>query len=352
MKKWINRLVYVVVLLILIGCTKQPNVKENTSSDVKLNDGVAVETKAEYSEPNFIFAEIDDAVKLLAKEDDYTSKLSKFDYKAKFKVDKILTESERAEYYKNAVIEYNDESKEKLENAISKILKKIEPYELNLPEKIFLINTNGFIEGGAAYTRANAIIMPGAYVEYMNEAELESILSHELFHVYSRHNIDKRESIYSIIHYQKCSDLEIPKELKDFTIGNPDAPDMNYYINSLLDGKVSSWIPIIYSKEEYDLEADETFFKYLNDDMIAVEIINGRAVPILKEGSPIIVKKEELEDYYSLIGGNTDYTYHPEETMADNFVLMINDKDDEVKSPWVLKEMRSMIKGFSDIEEK
>lgn len=58
--------------------------------------------------------------------------------------------------------------------------------------------------------------------------------------------------------------------------------------------------------------------------MLLVNIVEGRAEPILVNTEPVIVSKNKLIDFYDLVGKNTNYTYHPEETIADNFVLNIN----------------------------
>ena len=49
-----------------------------------------------------------------------------------------------------------------------------------------------------------------------------------------------------------------------------------------------------------------------------------------------------LPGYFDQIGRNTQYIIHPEEILADNFVLMIDEKT-SVPSPEILQEMRVVL---------
>lgn len=350
-----KKILYLIAILIFITNSTGCQIKETNNQNESLNKVEQTNSNVEddilqketINNSKLYFPSIDETVNLLSIEDDYISKLSEFDYISKFKTDHILNEAERKLEYKKTIILYSEENKEKLEKTYNLIVEKMKDYKLNLPKNIWLANSKGLIESGAAYTRGNMIVMPEQMVENIDDKTLEEILTHEIFHVYSRYNKDKREELYNIIHYQKCESLDIPEILKGFTISNPDAPDLNYYINSLYEGKAMSWIPITYSNDSYDVKANKPFFAYLKDDMLAVKIIDNKPVPILVKDKLVIVSKNQLSDYYDLIGRNTNYTYHPEETLADNFVLMIQNKDEQVDSPWVIEELRAAIKGFS-----
>lgn len=281
------------------------------------------------------------AADILAKEDDYTSKLSLFDYASKFKSETPLDLEERKAAYSEAVLDFTDEQVKLLSKTVSSVDALFEGKNINIPDEVSIIITNGDIESNAAYTRGTSIIFPPRMLSSMNEDGMLDLFLHELFHVYSRYNKDKREAIYSIMGYKKCDELVMPDSLKDLTIANPDAPDNNYYINCIYEEKEISFIPIIYSKEAYDLRTNESFFRYLNDDMLAVDISGSIATPITVDGELLIVKKNELQNFYEQIGRNTGYTYHPEETMADNFVLLIRNKT--VADKWVLDGLAEII---------
>ena len=91
------------------------------------------------------------------------------------------------------------------------------------PEDDFIMSTDikyGFKELFYEYELPKDINIEG-----LDDKGLLELFLHELFHVYSRHNIDKREEMYAVIGYEKCEDLVFPDILKEVTIANPDAPD-------------------------------------------------------------------------------------------------------------------------------
>lgn len=66
-------------------------------------------------------------------------------------------------------------------------------------------------------------------------------------------------------------------------------------------------------------------------------------LPILVASHYQIISKSEISNYYELIGRNTEYTCHPDETMADNFDYTVKALDDQVKEPWILKSIREIL---------
>lgn len=309
------------------------------SVDANLNSN---EVK-EYSSFAINFLDPDEGVKVLANEDEYIKGFSRFDYMAKFKSEKMPNFEERMEMYEDNVLKWNEKEIEKIESVMSEIDKKIEKLNLNLPDEISIIKSNDWVESGASHTRGTSIVFSEGFINNSSESHFKTVFVHELFHIYSRYNKELRDELYGIINYERTEELVFPEEIKDLKISNPDAVENNYYIKCLYEGKEYCFIPVLYASEEYDISSNESFFKYVQDDMLAVEIKDGKSSPIYIDNKPLIVKKQDLENYYELIGNNTDYTYHPEETMADNFVFLV--LDNEVESPWVLDKMRSFFEA-------
>ena len=94
---------------------------------------------------------------------------------------------------------------------------------------MLFIKTTGNEEGGAAYTRANAIVLPEAEMTAPVE-KIRKTISHELFHVLSRANPDLREKLYAAIGFVKCDEVAFPLELKSRKLTNPDAPKNDHCI--------------------------------------------------------------------------------------------------------------------------
>ena len=286
----------------------------------------------------------EEALSILVVEDDYMRQFSPFDYLAKFGLEEVPESLDMLKpIYAKELIEWSEEEIQRITKVLESIEPRLEGMKITMPDELWFINETGKIEGGAAYTRGNGIILPRSYIGSLDDRGLERLVLHELFHVISRYNKELRPEIYGVIHYEGCEQLVIEGELANRLIANPDAPDLNYFIRGNYEGEEKSFIPILYS--EYDVIASgETFFSHLHDDMLMVEIIEGKPVPSIDtQGNYRIVSKNKISNYYELIGGNTSYTFHPEETMADNFVYMVLEKDDVVPDPWVLEALRKIL---------
>jgi hypothetical protein len=263
-----------------------------------------------------------DVSPILGADDDYTETLSKFDYESKFKSGRKLTAEERAAAYKKALDTYSDRDIQRLDKAFQTVFGKMNGLKAKLPAKIHIFSEQK-IEGGAAYTRANVICMPKRIVAMVPDRALADLAAHEMFHVISRYNRELRPAMYATIGYRKVGKPVIPENLSRLTIANPDAPENDYAITGTYRGKTMDFMPILHSKREYRPDEGSSFFAYLNDDLLAVEIKYGVPTAVLSDGEPLIVEKEEVGNFFEQVGRNTDYTYHPEETVADHFKFLL-----------------------------
>lgn len=318
----------------------EQNVAVNDEEKVVIDDEPVIEGDQQFLSGIYNFLSVEDAIVILAAEDDYIIKFSQFDYAAKYKSEKVLTEDERKEVYKRFVLEWSPTQKATIQEAMNNIAPKLEKLDIVMPDLSFVL-TIPEDEGGAAYTRDNAIILKPHEIGRATSENLERLIVHEMFHVYSRMHKDERADFYAVISYFSCEELVIPDELSKLTIANPDAPDNNFYIEGGYEGETYSFIPLIYSSEAYDIEAGGSFFRTLRDDMLAVEIVDNVPTPVYIDGELLILKKNEVEGFFDKIGNNTGYTYHPEETIADNFVLLVF--EDDVPSPWVTEGLREAL---------
>lgn len=282
-----------------------------------------------------VFADLVQATTILSDDDEYFTYFSKFDNASRFKALKPLNKQDRKKFYGNAVRKWSSEDKNKVIANIKEITGIMKRLKMKFPKEIIFIRTDGSEEGGAAYTRKNAIVLPE------NMKITKEIITHEFFHVLSRYNKNLRDKIYGVINFKRCGELVYPDVLKDFTLVNPDAANNNYYISGKYRDKMYDFIPILYSTEPYDITSDIPFFYTLKDDMLAVNIVNSKPVVIYDGDKPLIVKKNSITDFKENIGLNTDYTYSPEEIMADNFVIMILGYN--VPSQWVIDALSKLI---------
>lgn len=319
MKKHRVILIGLIVSLLLSACqtTNQSN-DEHDEAQIK-----------EYG-PTLVFDY--DVSAQLAAEDDYIASLSLFDYQSKFKSNVALDEAARRQVYQASISAYNDDEKTRITTAYHKVFKIIEDMSITLPDTIYIFSDDK-VEGGAAYTRQNAICLPKQMIAQMTDDRLTWLVAHEAFHVISRYNQALRPDWYGIIGYRQTEPIKWPPELVDLTIANPDAPTYNYVICCLYQGKKMDFMPIIYADEPYDLSRDESFFRYLIEAYIAVDVVSGIPQPIYQDGQLLMVSKDLLSDFLDQVGQNTSYTTHPEETTADHFAMIILDNYHSAPNP-------------------
>jgi hypothetical protein len=211
---------------------------------------------------------------------------------------------------------------------------------------VYLIKTTGREEGGAAYTRAHAIVLPehALAAPVMN---LPKSLCHEIFHILSRANPDLREKLYAEIGFVKCNEVPFPKELNPRKITNPDAPKNDHCIRVQVQGKDHWGVPILFSSAaKYDREQGGEFFNYLQFQLLLVERDEavGTVKPIYDHQEARLVGMNEVSGFFEQIGKNTGYIIHPEEVLADNFALLAM-RQRQVPSPSVLEKMEAVLKG-------
>ena len=103
-------------------------------------------------------------------------------------------------------------------------------------------------------------------------------------------------------------------------------------------------VPILLSREpRYDAKKGGGLFDYMQFRLLAIEAeakTNGdRWRAKLENGQPVLLDPKGLESFHEQIGRNTSYIIHPEEVLADNFMILIGGKR-KVQTPRILDEMR------------
>ena len=284
------------------------------------------------------FAGLGEGKKLMGTPDDWVKSLSPFDRKLRMKKNEDVSQEEFLSFVANQVVEWKKDEIDSFVQSIDDINKKLDllGLKLDLPKDVLLIKTTGNEEGGASYTRQNAIIVPEGYT---SPYPIMGIL-HELFHVMTRNNPEVRESLYSIIGYQPCNDVKLPDSILPRKITNPDAFHNDFFIEVSLNDVPTKVIPIIYS--ETDQYTGGELFNYLNFKLMVVEAVNGAYQPLIENGLPVLFDVTKDSGYMKKIGRNTDYIIHPEEIMACNFSYMAMQLTD-IPNPEILDSMKKVL---------
>jgi hypothetical protein len=331
--------VIVGILLSLSSCTA-PGKPSGVEQAVKTAPKSAVILQAG---TQIVFADVEQGKERLTKRDMFIETVSPFDRAARLKTDRDVSVNEFVEFISQQVRPWTDDDKTRITAAIESAAPKLARLKLNLPQIILLIKTTGDEEGGATYTRAGAIVMPQQQLDRRN-ANIENLLIHELFHVLTSHNPQLKEALYQIISFKKCNNIELPANLHKIRITNPDGPLNDRYVELQHNLQTVPVVPVLYSSaQKYDTEKGGPFFRYITFQLLAIEKSNGRwRYKKTPDGRPILLEPKNVPDYFGKIGANTNYIIHPEEILAENFVLLVNNTKN-LRSKWVIEKMNTLL---------
>jgi hypothetical protein len=157
----------------------------------------------------------------------------------------------------------------------------------------------------------------------INSSSLTAILTHELFHEYLRHNPYLKPSLYGVLGFKQCNDIQLPQWILDRKITSPNPWPNNFYIWIQHDGQRLPCLPVFYSKStEY---TEGVLFDYLVSKLLILEETrNGFLAKCLPSGEPEMLDyNKDTTDFFEQVGHNTKYIIHPEEILADNFSMLV-----------------------------
>ena len=300
----------------------------STYADTKLNDQTVV-----------VFATVENGKKILGQKDDFVARMSPFDRAARMKTDKSVSEKEYLSFVNRNILPWDKNEVAKLETVLKSINRKLSELSLTFPKTIYIIKTTGKEEGGAAYTRSNAIVLPKSM---LTSNSLQKTIAHELFHIISRSNPKLRENSYTVIGFEPCNEIEFPAVLKSRKITNPDAPKNDHYITVTMNGNKVSAVPILFSRTpKYDVKSGGEFFDYLEFKLLIVKRdIGGKKYEAAYNGSnPVLTDLSNISGFFEQVGRNTNYIIHPEEILAGNFALLVLGKQN-VASPQIVNNLK------------
>jgi hypothetical protein len=212
-----------------------------------------------------------------------------------------------------------------------------------LPEEILLVDTDGRDQGGAPYTRGLAVILPNALVpaDAMPGGDA-ALLAHELFHVVSRQHPELATRLYRAIGFEPVPTLQWPAAWLPLRIVNPDAPFDRHAITLDIAGRPTRLMPVLVARRA-ELAAGETFFSVMDVRLLEVEVVGESTLPVLRDGAPVWHAPRQVPAYLARLGGNTPYIIHPEETMADNFALLVTRQP--VPNAALLERIEAVLRG-------
>lgn len=225
------------------------------------------------------------------------------------------------------VMDFNEVEKlvlTKVMTSIQELCMRISPNIF--PKEIELIKTRSRHYGNSVYyTRENRIIIPANELVSPDTVALREVLTHEIFHIYSRLHPGKREALYALIGFRELEDILIlPNAIQSRLLLNPDGVDFGYAMRlAIANGDTIQVVPIITANAPAYIPGRESYFEYIDFNLYpVVQQTNGFQVVVNNLGlSPIAVN--EQPDFFRQIGDNTLYIIHPDEILADNFKFLV-----------------------------
>jgi hypothetical protein len=284
------------------------------------------------------FASIEEARTVLGERDDFVARLSPFDRAARLRSAGEVSEDEYLAFARAAAREWSNDERARIAAAFSAIEPMLDELLPSLGRPILIVKTSGEEEGGAGYTRANAVMLPQALTD---ARELQRLLAHEIFHVVSRNAPELKSALYRAIGFEECGEVTLPRPLAERKMTNPDAPVNEHCIEVQVDGADVWGMPLLLSREQrFEPSAGVPFFGYLTLSMLLVERDGAAARPLERNGAPVLVPFDRVGGLAEQIGRNTGYVIHAEEILASNFELLVQGASG-VPSPEVLERLRA-----------
>lgn len=307
------------LLVFSIACRQKPAIPENTV------------TKTSQA-PQTYFLNLKEGQQAISKDhmEQFFKKINTRDISLQLGKDLSASSTDEAlstykESLREGVLEFTKEEKELLVPVFQKaydLCKAINP--AIYPDSLKLLKTDGRHYGAFTYyTREKCIIIPKLQ---LSEASIKSkgflsTMLHEIFHIYSRLNPEKRKELYALIGFDYLDEIEFPEVLKEKVLLNPDGLDLNVFMQlENQEGKSIKVIPVNYSKPvSFDNPSGDLFFSSLDFQLYEIQQKNTTFKVTTQNDGSTTLSLEQLPDFFKQIGPNTDYIIHPDEILADNF---------------------------------
>ena len=300
--------------------------------------------RAEPVAPTFVFADAAQGSEILGTRDDYVRATSPLERKAKLKTTEAVDEDRFLQHMRGATLEWSAEQRENLASIILPLTKFLSGVRWKMPERILMVHSGPALEDGFPHTRANAIVIPTRYYQ-KGPYTMMYLLSHETFHILSRQNPELREALYAAIGFQRCDSVVVPSEIAALRVTNPDSVESRHTIPVRYRGQPVEALPYIRFPSA-DIDPRQGFMKQVKVLWLLTDRKGGECRA--RSGPEASVDPDQLEGLYDRVGRNTDYLFHPEEILADNFAQLFaldmpQGKKPEINSSDVTAKIRKIL---------
>ena len=292
----------------------------------------------------FRVAAANEAIDIVTADDAYMRNLTPTDLSIRLQLRDGGTPEQLKAVYAAGVTVWSEAETARLTALVERNSEKLATLTAWLPESVLFIKGSRAIDGGLPHTRANAIVFGPTLPA--SDAGLESLFYHELFHILSRHvNVAARESLYGLIGFERCSTVTLPPNLRGRAVSNPDVEDgaFTVEVEGGPEGTLDLMPFLTANPERYDPSKPvfQSYFQLLFLNMKRGPRGACSLVTVTGESS-IFPPAAVQAALFKKVGRNTNYVFHAEETLADNFAFLMTGKS-EVPDPWVLDKLRARL---------
>jgi hypothetical protein len=294
------------------------------------------------SAPALVFATAAEGSAILGTRDEYVRATMPLERSAKLKTADAVDEERFLEHMRGTTLEWTGEQRANLAKLTEPLARFLKAVKWRMPDRMLIVHASG-LENDLPHTRANAIVIPTAYYE-QGPGMLAYVLPHEAFHVMTRHNPELKERLYAAIGFKRCDTVSIPPAIERLKITNPDTVDDRHTIAVRYRGKPVEALPYIRFPSD-QIDPRQGFAGQLQVAWLLVDRKGGDCRG--GDGPGASVDPSELEGLFEQIGRNTQYLFHAEEVLADNFIQLflasLAGKPRGVPSPEILEKIRKII---------
>lgn len=291
--------------------------------------------------PVFVFASAAEGREILGTRDDYVRATAPLERSAKLRTANAVDEDSFIRHMRETPMEWTDEQRKNLAPVIEALSKFLRGVRWKMPERILITQTSPLLEDDLPHTRGIAIISPASFYQ-RGPAAMAYVLSHEAFHVITRFNEELREKLYAEIGFKRCETVVIPPEISRLRITNPDTVESRHTISVRYQGKPVEALPYIRLPSE-KIDTRDGFAQQIQVTWLLVDRQGKECRARAGEG----VDPQKLEGLFEQIGRNTSYLFHPEEILAENFVLLflssVRGTAAPAQSPEILEKIKNIL---------
>lgn len=290
---------------------------------------------------------------MLGARDAYVAALSPLDREIRLASTAPVSEAAYLQFMAAQAEDWSDDEKGHLRTALLDVADRAAARGLHIeryfPAEIGVVRSTGKGEFGLPYTRAASIVLP-AKAARLGDERLRGLLAHEMFHVLSRHSAELREKAYRLIGFTRGGELEMPPELAQRRITNPDGYQNDYQLALPRGDHTEKVVPfLVASHPAFDPAVGTFVLDYVDFELLAVDTSSGAVRARRAPDGKLDFIHPAGSAYLRCVGRNTEEVIHPDEVIAESFVLVLargasGQEEEQAPSPGLVDDLESLLR--------